>query len=55
MPAAGPGRAPVPAHTAQGQSVDEQSRRVACAFSEKAVMLCKAAAMGAATNYRELA
>ena len=55
MPAAGPGRAPVPAHAAQGQSVDEQSQRVACAFSEKVVMLCKAAAMGGTVTYREIA
>ena len=45
----------MPAHAAQGQSVDEQSRSVACAFSEKAVMLCKAAAMGDAATYREIA
>ena len=55
MPAAGPGRAPAPAHAAQGQSVDEQSRRVACAFSEKAVMLRKATTMGGAATYREIA
>ena len=35
--------------------LDEQSRRVACALSEMAVMLCKAAAMGDAATYREIA
>ena len=32
-----------------------QERRVTCEFSEKAVMLCKAAAMGDAVTYRAVA